>query len=117
MRDFERQLATLSPFKRQLVPPSLAVAPVDGLAYIATMADDPENPTLDFLRRPDSKMDGLAEDMRDMKNRLASVEKRLAGVERSVAMVHGDFAGQSRRIDRLEARLERIEQRLALRDA
>jgi hypothetical protein len=41
----------------------------------------------------------------------------MTSLEVSVANLHGDFAGQSSRIDRVENRLERIEQRLDLRDA
>jgi predicted nuclease with TOPRIM domain len=48
---------------------------------------------------------------------MREVRGRLTSLEVSVANLHGDFAGQSGRIDRVENRLERIEQRLDLRDA
>ena len=48
--------------------------------------------------------------VQDLKERAISLEKQ-------VAMLHGDFAGQSARIERIELRLERIERRLSLADA
>lgn len=55
-------------------------------------------------------MGELRADVRDIRGRLTSIEV-------SAANLHGDFAGQSGRIDRLESRLERIENRLDLRNA
>jgi predicted nuclease with TOPRIM domain len=74
------------------------------------VADEPDNLIVPYLRRLDGKVDRLLDDMREVKQRLSSVEV-------SVAHLHGDFAAQSGRIDRLESRLDRIEQRLDLRDA
>lgn len=71
---------------------------------------EPENLLLVYLRRIDEKVDLLIEDVRDVKRRLTSLEM-------TVAQIHGDFAGQSMRIDRLENRLDRIESRLDIRDA
>jgi hypothetical protein len=42
---------------------------------------------------------------------------RSSRVQAEMAAIHGDFAGQSMRIDRIEGRFDRIEQRLDLRDA
>ena len=64
------------------------------------MAGEPENLTLQYLRRIDTKVDRLADDMQDIKIRLTSVEEGLVGIHR--------------RIDRLEIRVERIERRLDL---
>jgi len=61
---------------------------------------DPENLILRYLRQIDSKVDRLAEDMRDVKHRLSTLEETVAG--------------QSRRMDRVESRLDRIERRLDL---
>jgi tetrahydromethanopterin S-methyltransferase subunit G len=69
------------------------------------MNDTPDNLVLVYLHRLDEKTDRPADDMRDVKARLTSLEGR-------VALLHGDFAGQSERIDRLEIRLDRIEKRL-----
>ena len=71
---------------------------------------EPDNLVLHYLRRIDEKIDRLGEDMQDVKRRLTSLES-------ASAQVHGDFAGQSLRIDRLENRLERIERRLDIGDA
>jgi hypothetical protein len=65
---------------------------------------------LTLLRRIDGKVDRLSDDVRDHKGRMTSLEA-------SVAQLHGDFAGQSLRIDRIEGRLDRIERRLELHPA
>ena len=74
------------------------------------MADEPENMTLQLLRRMDQRLQGievkidrLSDDMHDLKVRMASVEEGVVGIHR--------------RIDRLEVRVERIERRLELVDA
>ncbi len=74
------------------------------------MTDTQDNLILALLRRVDEKLDRLGEDMGDVKRRLTSLENQ-------VATLHGDFAGQSVRIDRIENRLERIERRLELSPA
>ena len=74
------------------------------------MAEEPDNLVPALLRKIDGKTDRLAEDMADVKRRLTSLES-------AVASIHGDFAGQSLRIDRLEQRLDRIERRLEVGDA
>jgi predicted nuclease with TOPRIM domain len=74
------------------------------------MADEPDNLIVRYLRTIDEKVDRLIDDVREVKQRLTSLEV-------SVAHLHGDFAAQSGRIDKLEIRLDRIEQRLDLRDA
>ena len=66
------------------------------------MADEPDNLVVRYLRRLDEKADRLLDDMREVKQRLSSVEV-------SVAHLHGDFAAQAGRIDKLENRLDRIE--------
>jgi hypothetical protein len=74
------------------------------------MADQPDNPVLQLLRRMDVKLDRVVEDVQDPKVRTANVEQRLAGVEMSIA-------GVQRRIDRVEQPLDRTEKRLDLVDA
>jgi predicted nucleic acid-binding Zn-ribbon protein len=64
------------------------------------MTDQPENLTLVFLRRLDTKMDRLIDDVADLKTRMTGIEEAVSG--------------QSRRIDRVEARLDHIERRLEL---
>ena len=66
------------------------------------MTDEPDNLVLQYLRRIDTKVDRLVEEVHDVKVRMTAIEEGLAGV--------------NRRIDRLEARVERIERRLELVD-
>src|SRR6267154_250620 len=77
---------------------------------VAVMADDPNTIVLKLLRRLDVKMDRIFVEIQDVKRRITSLEGQ-------VALLHGDFAGQSIRIDRIEERLDRIETRLGLIDA
>jgi archaellum component FlaC len=74
------------------------------------MADEPENLTLQLLRRVDQRVQGieakiyrLADDVNNLKVRTSGVEEGLAGV--------------NRRLDRLDMRVDRIERRLELADA
>jgi hypothetical protein len=69
------------------------------------MTDDPDNLILLYLRRLDGKIDHLTEVVLDLGRRVTSLEE-------GVARLHFDFAGQSARLDRVEARLNRIERRL-----
>ena len=64
------------------------------------MAEEPDNLVLQLLRRMDTKLDRVLEDVSDLTVRMTHVEEGLAGV--------------NRRLDRLEARVDRIEQRLDL---
>ena len=64
------------------------------------MADDPDNLVLTLLRRVDSKLDRVIDDVQDLKVRMTAVEEGLAGV--------------NRRLDRIEIRVERVERRLDL---
>ena len=67
------------------------------------MSDDPDNLMLVYLRRIDAKVDGLREDVVEVKQRLGFLEEQYASI--------------SRRVDRIDLRLERIERRLDLVDA
>jgi hypothetical protein len=66
------------------------------------VANEPENLTLQFMRRFDVKLDRLIEDVGDIKVRLTAVEEAVNGT--------------NRRLDRLESRGDRIERRLELVD-
>jgi archaellum component FlaC len=66
------------------------------------MVDEPDNIILQYLRRFDTKLDRVVDEMLDVKVRLTAVEEGLAGV--------------NPRLDRLEVRVERIERRLDLVD-
>jgi predicted nucleic acid-binding Zn-ribbon protein len=62
-----------------------------------------ENLILDHLRHMRSAIDGVREDMREVKTRLGILENQ--------------YASMSSRLDRLDARVERIERRLDLAEA
>ena len=64
------------------------------------MADDPDNLVLTLLRRVDSKLDRVIDDVQDLKVRMTAVEEGLAGVNRC--------------LDRIEIRVESFERRLDL---
>jgi uncharacterized coiled-coil protein SlyX len=78
------------------------------------MANEPDNIVIVFLRRIDQKIDLLAADVQDLKQRVTSLEGQFAHLQSDIARLHGDFAGQSARMDRIEQRLDRIERRLDL---
>jgi predicted nucleic acid-binding Zn-ribbon protein len=71
------------------------------------MVDAPDNVIFEYLRRLDTKLDRVIEDIGDLKIRMTAVEERIVQVELSIAEVN-------RPIDRVEARLDRIERRLDL---
>ena len=64
------------------------------------MKIEPDNLVVALLRKIDSKVDRLADDVHDIKVRLTSVEEGQAGI--------------NRRLDRVEDRMDRIEKRLEL---
>lgn len=64
------------------------------------MSDGPDNPVLVYLRRLDTKVDGLTEDMRDVKERLGLLEAGYASLSRRVDRLGGDVAQiRERRLD------------------
>ncbi|HET6307201.1 MAG TPA: hypothetical protein VFG12_08445 [Rhodopila sp.] len=66
------------------------------------MSGDPENLVLTYLRRIDTKVDGLRADMIEVKQRLGFLEEQ--------------YASLSRRVDRTGGDVERIRTRLDLVD-
>jgi hypothetical protein len=74
------------------------------------MADNVTNELLlETMKAIQAKLATMGDDILDIKRRITSLEL-------STSNVHGDFAGQSVRIDRLETRLGRIERRLELQE-
>jgi hypothetical protein len=67
------------------------------------MADEPGNVVLLLLRKIDERTERMADDLKDLRTRVTSVEEGLSGV--------------NRRLDRLEMPIDRIERRLELSDA
>ncbi len=78
------------------------------------MPEDPENLLLVYLRRIDTKLDKLAEDVADMKRRFTALEIQVGQIAATEANHHANL---SLRLDRLETRLDRIERRLDLAEA
>ncbi len=78
------------------------------------MSEAPENLIFEYLRRLDTKLDRVIEDIGDLKIRVTAVEERLARTDVAIANLELSIAGVNRRIDRVDARLERIERRLDL---
>ena len=81
------------------------------------MSDEPENLVLVYLRRLDAKMDSMIFEIRDVKERVNSLELGLANIRRDIADLYASQAGMQLRMDRIEVRLERIERRLDLQEA
>jgi phage shock protein A len=75
------------------------------------MAEEPDSIVLRYLRRMDEKIDRLAEDVRELKLRMTTVEQQVAQLAATEA---SHYASTALRMDRLESRLERIERRLDL---
>ena len=65
--------------------------------------DETDNIVLEHLRHIRSAVDGLRDDMREVKGRLGILESQ--------------YANLSNRLDRVDGRIERIERRLNLADA
>jgi len=81
------------------------------------MVDEPTNLILSRLNQIDTRLTWIDENIAELRVDMRDVKSRLTSLEVSVSLLHGDFASQSRRIDRVEQRLERIENRLGLGDA
>jgi len=81
------------------------------------MVDEPANLILSRLNQIDPQLGDVLIDPGQARVDMRDVKSRLTSLEVSVSLLHGDFASQSRRIDRVEQRLERIENRLGLGDA
>ena len=78
------------------------------------MADSIENLILEHLRAIRADIGGIKEDMREIKQRLTSLETAVVGLRRDNANLYGDVIDQQARYDRLVERVERIERRLDL---
>ncbi len=75
------------------------------------MAGEPEQLMLVYLRRLDAKVDAMALDIGDIKQRLTTLE---IGVANLAATEASHYANLASRVDRVETRLARIEKRLDL---
>lgn len=80
------------------------------------MTKNIDNLILECLRHIRADLDGMKDDLREIKQRLNSLETSVAGLKRDNASLYGDIADQHMRYDRLVERVERIERRLDLKD-
>ncbi len=74
-----------------------------------------ENLVLEHLRHIRGRVDLIADDMKEVKLRLSSLESSLSLVRREIIVGDETGARQQASIDRIMERLERIEHRLDLR--
>ena len=73
------------------------------------MSDDPANVTLVFLGRLDGKLDALRDDVRELNERMTTLEIQVT----NLAAIEGShYASLAGRMDRNNDRLDRIERRL-----
>jgi hypothetical protein len=73
------------------------------------MTEETTNLVLEHLRHIRSRVDGLADDMRQVILRLGAQDRHLLGLQISEV-------GQNSELDRIKERLQRIERRLELAD-
>ena len=80
------------------------------------MADDPDDLILVYLRRIDAKVDAMAQDIRELKERVSSLEIAVASVRRDIAVLAETDARLQYAVDRLRDDVGRIQRRLELTD-
>lgn len=80
------------------------------------MTDDTSSLILEPPRHISARVDGLAEDMKDVKHRMSALEDAMGLVKREVAFGDESDARQQLTLYRLAKRVERIERRLELSD-
>ncbi len=81
------------------------------------MTAEPENLVLVYLRRLDTKIDAIKDDLQDVKARLNRVENSLITMRREQTNDAEGVAHLEARFDRFSERLARIEKRLEITDA
>jgi len=80
------------------------------------MADEPENLALVYLRRIDAKVDSLAGDLHEVRDRLTAVEIALAGIRRDIGGLAETDARLQASVDRLRDEMTRVNRRLDISD-
>lgn len=78
------------------------------------MAENLDSLVLEHLRHIRGKVDQIADDVSEVKHRLASVEGNIGGLRRNDANQQDDIYHQNAVIDAIKERLQRIENRLEL---
>ena len=84
------------------------------LWHYGEMADEPESLVLVYLRRIDAKVDAMAQDIRELKERVSSLEIAVASVRRDIAVLAETDARLQYAVDRLRDDVNRIQRRLEL---
>ncbi len=80
------------------------------------MSDNPENLVLEHLRHIRGRVDQIADDMKEVKLPLLTLESSMSLVRREIIIGDETGARQQAAIDRIVDRLERIERRLELHE-
>lgn len=80
------------------------------------MSENSQNLVLEHLRHIRGRVDLIADDMKEVKLRLSSLDNSLSLVRREIIVGDETGARQQASIDRIMERLERIENRLDLRN-
>jgi tetrahydromethanopterin S-methyltransferase subunit G len=78
------------------------------------MTENVENLVLEHLRHIRGRVDQIADDMKDVKLRLSTLESSMSLVRREILIGDETGARQQASIDRIMDRLDRIERRLEL---
>lgn len=78
------------------------------------MGENVENLILEHLRGMRSSQERIENELREIKNRITSVEAGVAGIRRDSAHDNDKIVSQQVGLDQLAERLERIEKRLEI---
>lgn len=78
------------------------------------MSENVDNLILEHLRGMRSSQDRMEHELREIKNRITSVEAGVAGVRRDAAHDNDKIVQQQIGLDQLNERIERLEKRLEL---
>ncbi len=79
--------------------------------------ENTENLVLEHLRHMRGKIDQIADDVREMKHRLATVEATQGTILQHVGHLATSIAQQQLSFDRMTERVERVEKRLEIASA
>lgn len=74
------------------------------------MTDETESVVLEILKRIQSEMSDMRDDISELKTRATALDEHMGGLIIQVS-------GNNNRLDRMDERLKRIERRLELTDA
>jgi len=78
------------------------------------MTDNVENLILEHLRGLRSKIDQIADDVREIKQRVVTLESGQGVMTQQIGHLQQSIAGQQVSFDRLTDRVERLEKRLEI---